>query len=364
VQSVVRDPRQADTLYIGADDGFFFTTNNGLRWLQYQAGLPNAGIDQLFTDQSFATFIVATHGRGMFTLPTAALAGQSTGPTATPSATATPGATGTSTATASATATGTPTSSPTATGTATPSATGTSTSTPTASPTVTSTETADRSFSMQVTAGWNLIGLPTPSSATLSASALLQAVLQSGGGKLAALYELHDNQWSSPVVLRDGAPSGTDFTLQPGQAYLIYSDTGGTYTGTALQSTGAPIWTLNTGWNLVSSGPGSPSASTVLGGILTAGTGGHLAAIYALANSQWSQPLVDQNGTLSGTGFLLQPGQGYLLYVDHDVTYAPGAAAPRSEDGRSLPPMSQPGSERHHPARPTPVAPPVLPPLP
>lgn len=78
VSSVLRNPTSPTTFYLGTDTGFFFTINGGASWQRYQLGLPGAPIDQLFADGSFSTFVLATHGRGMFTLPTSALGGQGT----------------------------------------------------------------------------------------------------------------------------------------------------------------------------------------------------------------------------------------------------------------------------------------------
>lgn len=78
VSSVLRNPTNPGIFYLGTDSGFFFTTNGGAGWKRYQLGLPTAPIDQLFADGSFSTFVLATHGRGMFTLPTSALGGQGT----------------------------------------------------------------------------------------------------------------------------------------------------------------------------------------------------------------------------------------------------------------------------------------------
>jgi hypothetical protein len=68
VNSVLRDPSSPDTLFIGGDQGFFFTSDGGATWGRHPTGLPNVVIDQLFSDANFTTLIAATHGRGMFTL--------------------------------------------------------------------------------------------------------------------------------------------------------------------------------------------------------------------------------------------------------------------------------------------------------
>jgi photosystem II stability/assembly factor-like uncharacterized protein len=73
VNSVLRNPLVSNAFYIGADDGFWYTTNGGITWLNYQNGLPNSPINQLFADGNFTTIFAATAGRGMATLPSTAI---------------------------------------------------------------------------------------------------------------------------------------------------------------------------------------------------------------------------------------------------------------------------------------------------
>jgi photosystem II stability/assembly factor-like uncharacterized protein len=188
-----------------------------------------------------------------------------------------------------------------------------------------------QTFGVSATTGWSLIDLPLTSTSPVSASTILQGVLQSSGGTLAAIYALHANQWSAPLMLRRGsAPSGVDFALQPGVGYLLYSNATGTYQQTGMIPAAQPSWTLTAGWNLVgvSLGATAPiSASTLLQGVLQS-SGGNLATIYALAVNQWSSPMILQRGSApTGTDFILQPGQGYLLYTDTAVSYTPNTRA-------------------------------------
>ncbi|MGI8855968.1 MAG: IPT/TIG domain-containing protein [Thermomicrobiales bacterium] len=53
-------------LIAGTDVGVFISTNNGTSWSALQAGLPNVGIQQLFTDPALTTLFAATHGRGVW----------------------------------------------------------------------------------------------------------------------------------------------------------------------------------------------------------------------------------------------------------------------------------------------------------
>jgi hypothetical protein len=247
--------------------------------------------------------------------------------TQTPTATSTPPASRTSTTTA--TSTQTPTGTVSATATATATTTATATMTASASPSATGTPT-NQVASIAAQAGWNLVSLPL-TAGSLSASTMLSGLLQRSGGGLAAIYALSNGQWSSPLILRGGhAPSGTDFALQPGVGYLLYSDASGSYLQTGAVPAAQPIWTLRSGWNMVGiavGGSGPIAASTVLQGVLASGNGS-VAAIYALSNGQWSSPLILRSGHApGGTDFALQPGMGYLLYTDRSASYTPGAAA-------------------------------------
>ncbi|MDQ2784226.1 MAG: IPT/TIG domain-containing protein, partial [Chloroflexota bacterium] len=56
-------------LVVGTDVGAFLSTNSGASWTALQNGLPNVGIDQVFTDKALTTLFVATHGRGVLKMP-------------------------------------------------------------------------------------------------------------------------------------------------------------------------------------------------------------------------------------------------------------------------------------------------------
>src|SRR5262249_27552756 len=132
------------TLYVGADDGVYISTDLGVSWSRLGTGFPNAQVFQLSFNSSLHILGAATHGRGAWEIQTAA------GPTPTPTATAT--ATFTPTPTPTATHTPTPTATATATATFTPTATATFTPTPvptathTPTPTATATATATATF--------------------------------------------------------------------------------------------------------------------------------------------------------------------------------------------------------------------------
>jgi hypothetical protein len=199
-----------------------------------------------------------------------------------------------------------------------------------------------QSLTTRVPPGWSLIDLPLAATSPLSASTVLRDVLQSGGGRLAAIDELRDNQWSQPVILtRGGTPSGSDFPLLPGIGYLLFSDTRGSYATSGIVLATQPAWAPTAGWNLVGitvGGTNPISASTVVTGVLQASIG-RLAAIYGLTGDRWSPSLIQNGAGFSiGTDFTLQPGQGYLLYTDMGTSYTPCArtiAADRLRPDRS-----------------------------
>jgi uncharacterized repeat protein (TIGR01451 family) len=70
VNSVVLDPSDANTLYVGTDVGAFVTTNRGQKWFALGSGMPKVAVWQLDLDSSHAVLAAGTHGRGAYTLPT------------------------------------------------------------------------------------------------------------------------------------------------------------------------------------------------------------------------------------------------------------------------------------------------------
>jgi kumamolisin len=74
-----------------------------------------------------------------------------------------------------------------------------------------------------ISAGWDLVGLTQSAAGPPMASTVLQAILQSGHGKLAAIYALSGGRWSTPAIDNNNQISG-DFRLAAGQGYLVYSD--------------------------------------------------------------------------------------------------------------------------------------------
>ncbi|HWE63876.1 MAG TPA: hypothetical protein VHB98_19355 [Chloroflexota bacterium] len=182
-----------------------------------------------------------------------------------------------------------------------------------------------------VAAGWTLISLPLAPLNPVSAATVLAGVLQSSGGHQAAIYALTNNQWAPALMqVGTGAPTGTNFILQPGQGYLISSNKAGSYTETGIVPASQPTWHVIAGWNLVGvmlGAPGPIHASTVLKGVLQR-SGGSMVALSALSNTRWSPSLtLLSSGTFIGQDFTLQPGVGYRLYTNPGVSYTPGTAS-------------------------------------
>ena len=72
VNSVVLDPGNANTLYVGTDVGAFVTTNRGQKWFALGSGMPKVSVWQLDLDTTNGVLAAGTHGRGAYTLATGA----------------------------------------------------------------------------------------------------------------------------------------------------------------------------------------------------------------------------------------------------------------------------------------------------
>src|SRR5207245_1931601 len=58
-------------LYLGVDDGVFFSTDFGTTWTQFGTGLPRAQVRQLEFNKTLHILSAATHGRGAWIMHTA-----------------------------------------------------------------------------------------------------------------------------------------------------------------------------------------------------------------------------------------------------------------------------------------------------
>ncbi|UQX89525.1 hypothetical protein M6D93_05830 [Jatrophihabitans telluris] len=68
VNSVVLDPSDHRTVYVGTDVGAFVSTNGGHSWLRLGSGMPKVAVWQLDYDPSHGVLAAGTHGRGAYTL--------------------------------------------------------------------------------------------------------------------------------------------------------------------------------------------------------------------------------------------------------------------------------------------------------
>ena len=68
VNSVVIDPADASTLYVGTDVGAFLTTNGGNKWFALGSGMPKVAVWQLDYDAAHGVLVAGTHGRSAYTL--------------------------------------------------------------------------------------------------------------------------------------------------------------------------------------------------------------------------------------------------------------------------------------------------------
>jgi len=68
VHALVIDPDLSGTLYIGTDQGAFFTTNDGKTWNRLGRGLPRLPVVDIKLHRPTRTLRAATYGRGMWDL--------------------------------------------------------------------------------------------------------------------------------------------------------------------------------------------------------------------------------------------------------------------------------------------------------
>ena len=68
VNTIVLDPADAKTLYVGTDVGAFITTDGGENWSVLGTSLPKVAVWQLDYDASHGVLAAGTHGRGAYVL--------------------------------------------------------------------------------------------------------------------------------------------------------------------------------------------------------------------------------------------------------------------------------------------------------
>jgi hypothetical protein len=205
----------------------------------------------------------------------------------------------------------------------------TPTTTPTATPSSTPTATATltpvlgMTAVLTVQAGWNLITLPLSPATPQDAMTVLTTLLAQTHGSYAELDSYANGQWRPSVYddVAGGTAGGTDFTLQLGHGYALYSDSAGSISISGTAAAAQPV-SLASGWNLV----GFPDAASnpahaydILNSLLTL-SGGSYAELDGYASGRWFPNAYDDHGSLGGTNFTVQAGQGYALYTDKSPT--------------------------------------------
>ncbi|HJQ04470.1 MAG TPA: hypothetical protein VJ872_03445 [Nocardioides sp.] len=68
INSVVLDPSDSKTLYVGTDVGAFISTNGGAKWFVLGSALPKVSVWQMDYDASHGVLVAGTHGRGAYTM--------------------------------------------------------------------------------------------------------------------------------------------------------------------------------------------------------------------------------------------------------------------------------------------------------
>src|SRR5581483_332286 len=62
------DPVRKGLLYLGTENGLYFSVDDGAHWLPLQTGLPRAPLHWITVQETFNDLVVATYGRGFFIL--------------------------------------------------------------------------------------------------------------------------------------------------------------------------------------------------------------------------------------------------------------------------------------------------------
>ncbi len=66
VYSLVVDPRTPTTLYVGTDQGVYYSTNSGATWSVFGVGLPQVAVTDLALNQNLNTLTAGTYGRSIW----------------------------------------------------------------------------------------------------------------------------------------------------------------------------------------------------------------------------------------------------------------------------------------------------------
>jgi hypothetical protein len=153
---------------------------------------------------------------------------------------------------------------------------------------------------------------------------LLTTLLTQTGGGYGEIDGYTGGQWTPSVYddVTGGTSSSTDFTLQQGKGYALYSDRAGSIAFVGSTASAQSV-TLSPGWNLVGfpDAAGNPqTAYSILSNVLSL-SGGSYTEIDGYGSGQWNPNAYDEAGQEGGTSnFTVQKGQGYALYSDKSAT--------------------------------------------
>ncbi len=73
VNVIKEDPKNADLLYVGTDNGAYVSIDRGQHWHSFVAGLPNVPVHDLVLHPTTGDLLLATHGRSIYKASMAAL---------------------------------------------------------------------------------------------------------------------------------------------------------------------------------------------------------------------------------------------------------------------------------------------------
>ncbi|PZR72476.1 MAG: hypothetical protein DLM73_13260 [Chthoniobacterales bacterium] len=77
VNALVVDPAQPNRIFAGTDIGVYVTQDGGANWVPFGQGLPRVAVFDMAIQPTSRLLRIATHGRGMWEIPVAAVAGPS-----------------------------------------------------------------------------------------------------------------------------------------------------------------------------------------------------------------------------------------------------------------------------------------------
>lgn len=183
-----------------------------------------------------------------------------------------------------------------------------------------STIVRPRIKTVSISQGWSIFALPVVSTSPVSAKSLTESIKANGNGKYVSIYSMKSGLWKQSYLIADEdniGEVGTDFPLQPGVGYLLYSDvaTYVTFTGTLAPAT--TITFAQSTWYLISAAPISPfndyvgRASDLYQSMTASGlTVNNISYIPSGSSTFTSYDPSDPK-----SNFIIRDDQGYMVFV-------------------------------------------------